>query len=249
MAAKTASKAIPKTLPSRPASKKSKTTTKTKRKAEEETERPLADGVAHKRPKRDRETPSGIEQPQPVASKPVPKSHATKKPKVVKKREIINHAPTHRLNVYVFGDGSSGGELGLGSAKGQSEVRRPRLNPNLAADTVGVVQVACGGMHSACLTRDNKIMTWGVNDQGALGRDTTWEGGLRDVTEDDATENDSDSAEGELNPHEATPGYVDMSEFDEVPVFTQVACTDSATFAITQEGDVCGWGTFRVSIP
>ena len=148
--------------------------------------------------------------------------------------------------MYVFGDGSSGGELGLGSGKGQSEVRRPRLNPHLAADTVGVVQVACGGMHTACLTHDNKILTWGVNDQGALGRDTNWDGGLRDVTEDGGSDSDSE-ADGELNPHESTPGAVDFSELSDIPKFTQVACTDSATFALTEAGDVYGWGTFRVS--
>ena len=37
---------------------------------------------------------------------------------------------------------------------------------------MGVVQIDAGGMHVVALTRDNKILTWGVNDQGALGRDT-----------------------------------------------------------------------------
>lgn len=28
------------------------------------------------------------------------------------------------------------------------------------------------GMHTAALTCDNRILTWGVNDEGALGRNT-----------------------------------------------------------------------------
>jgi Regulator of chromosome condensation (RCC1) repeat len=34
----------------------------------------------------------------------------------------------------------------------------------------GIIQVACGGMHSAALTEDGTAYTWGCNDDGALGR-------------------------------------------------------------------------------
>ena len=33
-----------------------------------------------------------------------------------------------------------------------------------------VVQVACGGMHTVALAEDGSVHTWGVNDEGALGR-------------------------------------------------------------------------------
>jgi regulator of chromosome condensation len=164
--------------------------------------------------------------------------------KKTKAKAEINHALTEKLNVYVFGEGSSG-ELGLGSAKGQSEVKRPRFNPNLSPDTVGVVALSVGGMHTAVLTHDSKILTWGVNDQGALGRDTTWEGGLRDMDEDDSDSDSDSGSETAINPKESTPGEVDLSGLPDGVVFTQVACTDSATFALTTEGDVYGWGTFR----
>ena len=229
--------------------KATKTLVSRKRKTEEDEDHAQVNGILPKKPKGGRTASASVEPVKRPAAKTAAKAPAAKKLKTAKLREVINEAPTQRLNVYVFGDGSSGGELGLGSGKSQREVRRPRINPNLSADTVGVVQVACGGMHSACLTHDNKILTWGVNDQGALGRDTTWEGGLRDVTEDEASEDDSDDDEGEMNPHESTPGPVEFSDLDEVPTFTQLACTDSATFALTAEGDVYGWGTFRVSCP
>lgn len=197
----------------------------TKRKAEDEVEdKPQVNGVKRVKAK-------------PAAEK-------TTAAKKVKAKIELNHAPTSKLNVYVFGEGSSG-ELGLGSAKGQTEVKRPRYNPNLSPDTAGVVALSVGGMHTAVLTHDNKIMTWGVNDQGALGRDTTWDGGLRDMDED-AEDSDSDSgSETAINPKESTPGEVEMAGLPDDIVFTQVACTDSATFALTSEGEVYGWGTFR----
>lgn len=170
---------------------------------------------------------------------------APKAPKVAKKGPVINQASKQRLHVYVFGEGSSG-ELGLGTAKNAIDVKRPRLNPHLAANTVGVVQIAAGGMHVAALTHDNKILTWGVNDQGALGRDTTWEGGLKDM---DADDSDSDvGSDSGLNPKESTPTAIPSDSFPEGTVFVQVAAGDSMTFALTDEGLVYGWGTFRVRL-
>jgi regulator of chromosome condensation len=157
----------------------------------------------------------------------------------------MNQPPTQKLSVYMFGEGSSG-ELGLGSAKGQTEVKRPRYNPNLGPDT-GVVALSVGGMHTAALTHDNNILTWGVNDQGALGRDTAWDGGFRNIS-DDASDSDSDSDSGSetaINPKESTPGEVDFSAIPEGVRFAQVVCTDSATFGLTTTGEVYGWGTFR----
>ena len=38
---------------------------------------------------------------------------------------------------------------------------------------VEVVQVAAGGMHSVALTAEGEVYTCGVNDEGALGRETS----------------------------------------------------------------------------
>ncbi|KAL2358675.1 regulator of chromosome condensation 1/beta-lactamase-inhibitor protein II [Cryomyces antarcticus] len=167
-----------------------------------------------------------------------------KKAKIPKKGPVINYAPTQRLHVYVFGEGSSG-ELGLGTAKTAIDVKRPRLNPYLAADTVGVVQIATGGMHVVALTHDNKILTWGVNDQGALGRDTEWEGGLKDI-DDNKSDDDSDAGgDAGLNPKESTPTAIPSDSFPEGTNFVRVAAGDSTSFALTDDGKVWGWGTFR----
>ena len=178
-----------------------------------------------------------------AATPRAPKRAAAEKP-----LPVINTAPTNPFHVFVFGEGSAG-ELGLGSepldGKRPIDVKRPRLNPKLSAKEVGVVQIACGGMHVAALTRENKILTWGVNDQGALGRDTTWSGGLRDVEDEDSDDEDGPS----LNPIESTPTEVDATDIKPDTKFTQLVASDNATFALTNTGLVYGWGTFRVSLP
>lgn len=193
--------------------------------------------------KRRAEAGDESEASQSVKRARVAKPVATKqKPKVV-----INNAPGTKLNVYVCGEGSSG-ELGLGVGKNVIDVKRPRLNPHLPSDTVGVVQVTVGGMHCVALTHDNHILTWGVNDQGALGRDTTWDGGYKDMDKDDS-DSDSDSEDSpDLNPHESTPTAIPSSVFPEGTVFVEVAAGDSSSFALTDDGQVYGWGTFRVSM-
>lgn len=172
-----------------------------------------------------------------------PKKARVVQPRAPKPKVVINEAPKTRLNVFVCGEGSSG-ELGLGTARNVIDVKRPRLNQLLSAAQVGVVQVAVGGMHCVALTHDNKIFTWGVNDQGALGRDTAWEGGYRDM--DDNSDSDSDDDDSGLSPREATPTAIPATAFPKGTVFVEVAATDSSSFALTDDGQVYGWGTFRV---
>lgn len=164
---------------------------------------------------------------------------------------VINTPPSERLDVYVFGEGSAG-ELGLGAKKidGKSpvDVKRPRLNPFLSAKDVGVIQLAVGGMHCAALTHDNKIMTWGVNDQGALGREVLPGGNMKDIVENAESGSDVDDNEDScLNPNEAEPREIDTSGIEEHTKFAGVFAGDSVTFALTTDGRVYGWGTFRVS--
>ncbi len=166
------------------------------------------------------------------------KARVTKAVKTPKPKVVISQVPTQKLDVLVCGEGSSG-ELGLGNAKNAIDVKRPRVNHHLSPNTVGVVHVAVGGMHSAALTHDNLIYTWGVNDQGALGRDTKWDRPA------DGSEDEDDTVD--LNPKESTPMPIPRESFPSDVVFTQLACGDSTTFALTDDGDVWGWGTFRVS--
>jgi regulator of chromosome condensation len=163
-----------------------------------------------------------------------------------RKRNVVdNPIPSDALDIFVFGEGSSG-ELGLGSKKYQGkkaiDVKRPRINHNLDAEKVAVVDIACGGMHAVALTQDNRVLTWGVNDDRALGRDTTWSGGVRDVDDEDSDSDDDDSG---LNPLESTPTQIENGELEESDIICKVAATDSASFLLTTDGFVFGWGTFR----
>lgn len=147
----------------------------------------------------------------------------------------------------MFGSGDTG-ELGLGNVrrdgKKPKNVQRPRLNDLLSASKVGVVQIAVGGMHCVALTKDNKLYTWGVNDNGALGRDTS-----KDVKEAGEAESDSDSEDDDigLNPKESTPAVIPSASFPEGTKFAQVVAGGSASFVLTTTGLVYGWGTFLVS--
>ncbi|KUJ07352.1 RCC1/BLIP-II protein [Mollisia scopiformis] len=176
------------------------------------------------------------------SSKPAPSKKRTSAheptPAVAKRLKpdsAINSALSKTLDVFVFGSGESG-ELGLGpkatDGKQPTDVQRPRINRLLDAKTVGVVQIAVGGMHCVSLTQDQKILTWGVNDNGALGRDTDL----------DSEDEDEDS---DLSPKESTPTAIPTEFFGKgVEAFVQVAATDSASFALTHDGSVYGWGTF-----
>ncbi|TAQ87161.1 hypothetical protein B7494_g4514 [Chlorociboria aeruginascens] len=175
--------------------------------------------------------------PKPTA-KAAPKNSKASKA-TSKAGTAINFAPTQKLDVYVFGEGSQG-ELGLGAAKYDGkrpiDVKRPRINHLLSAKDVGVVQIAVGGMHCAALTHDNKILTWGVNDQGALGRVTT-AGPMKEINEK-GEDSDSESEDGEnLNPSEAEPREVDSNYFPQGTQFVGLVASDSATFALTAQGN------------
>ncbi|KAJ0413703.1 regulator of chromosome condensation 1/beta-lactamase-inhibitor protein II [Aspergillus carlsbadensis] len=145
-------------------------------------------------------------------------------------------APSQRLDVYVCGTNDSG-ELGMGDSV--TEIVRPRLNPNLAAGTVGVVHLAVGVVHAAALTHDNQILTWGSNIDGTLGRDTTG-----DPDDDYEPNEDTDDDQPLCNLIAATPTQVDPAAFPQGTIFTQLAATQSATFVLTSTGSVYGWGTF-----
>jgi hypothetical protein len=100
------------------------------------------------------------------------KRHAAVESRTPTPLPIINQAPTEALAILVWGNGDAG-ELGLGPAI--QEAGRPRLNPFLDSNDAAalrIVQLAGGGMHTVALAADNKIVTWGVNDNFALGRST-----------------------------------------------------------------------------
>jgi hypothetical protein len=131
--------------------------------------------------------------------------------------------------------------------KKKKNLKRPRTNDLLDANTVGAVQIVVGGMHCVALTKDQKILTWSVNDNGALGCDTAWEATTRDIDADSDSEGDEEE-DIFLNHKESTPTAIPTEFFGEdLRVFVQVVATDSASFAITDNDSVYGCGTLCVS--
>ncbi|KAF2660517.1 RCC1/BLIP-II [Lophiostoma macrostomum CBS 122681] len=160
-----------------------------------------------------------------------------------RKVEINALRYTEPLKVFLFGEGSSG-ELGFGATKKAIDVKRPRFNEALS--NMSVVRIAAGGMHVVALTKDNQILTWGVNDNGALGRDTSHvDVKMRDMDADGSDSDSDDDPTGGLNDAEATPTAVPAEYFPPDTTFVDVVAGDSCTFALTTEGALYGWGTFR----
>uniref|UniRef100_A0AAY4AC53 RCC1-like domain-containing protein n=1 Tax=Denticeps clupeoides TaxID=299321 RepID=A0AAY4AC53_9TELE len=119
-----------------------------------------------------------------------------------------SHAKEKGL-VLVLGQGDVG-QLGLG------EDVLERKRPALVTLPESVVQAVAGGMHTVCLSDTGNIYTFGCNDEGALGRDTSEEGS------------------------EMSPGKVELDE-----LLVQVCAGDSHTAALSEHGTVYIWGSFR----
>ncbi|KAL8220408.1 UNVERIFIED_CONTAM: Regulator of chromosome condensation [Gekko kuhli] len=115
-------------------------------------------------------------------------------------------------------------EAGLVLTLGQGDLGQLGLGPDVLARkrpalvklSEKIIQAEAGGVHTVCLSETGKIYTFGCNDEGALGRDTSEEG--------------SDSV----------PGLVDLKE-----KVVQVSAGDSHTAALTEDGHVFIWGAFR----
>ena len=56
----------------------------------------------------------------------------------------------------------------LGMGMDVNDRKKPQVVRELPTN---VIQIAAGGMHSAGLTQDGVVYTWGCNDEFALGRD------------------------------------------------------------------------------
>ncbi|CAL1282562.1 unnamed protein product [Larinioides sclopetarius] len=129
-----------------------------------------------------------------------------------KKQKVLLSVPSVRPisgKVFVIGENDVG-QLGFGE-----EVETKR-RPAVLELPYSITSIAAGGMHSVCLTESGEVMTFGCNDEGALGRIT---------------------ANGE---EEARPGRVEIPE-----KVIQVSAGDSHSAALTESGQVYIWGNFR----
>ncbi|KAK4204243.1 regulator of chromosome condensation 1/beta-lactamase-inhibitor protein II [Triangularia verruculosa] len=199
---------------------------------------------------------------------PTNASRPPKKPKTQPSPQETQQddTPSSYLRIYCMGNNDNG-ELGLGAHHGVEDVRVPTLNPYLSypspprpkspATTTAtikakVIQLAVGGMHCAALTSANEILTWGVNDNGALGRDTS-SARLEELIKNLTLQDDQDRDDLDLNILEARPGPViffdnnSPTPKDKIPRWKQIVACDSATFVLSTTGLVYGWGCTRSS--
>lgn len=105
------------------------------------------------------------------------------------------------------------GQLGLSPDDVMEKTR-----PALVAGISDVVDVQAGGMHSLVLTKSGEIWSFGCNDEGALGRDTSEEGS------------------------EATPKRIVLPG-----TVVRISAGDSHSACLLDDGRVFAWGSFRVS--
>lgn len=170
----------------------------------------LFKGVNAKMPGRGRKRNRESEDSTPVTAK---RQKGTKEDsaQATGKRQKVHH-PSHRSTpgtVLTCGEGDVG-QLGLG----EDVIEKAR--PAVVDIPDPVVQVYGGGMHTVCLTEKGEVYTFGCNDEGTLGRDTSDEG------------------------TETVPGKVDG-----LPRIVQVCAGDSHTAALSDDGRVYAWGNFR----
>ncbi|KAJ1511954.1 hypothetical protein HMI55_006414 [Coelomomyces lativittatus] len=81
----------------------------------------------------------------------------------------------------------------------------------------GIVEITAGGMHNLALSKSGIVYSWGVNDEGALGREVP-------------VDEECDVAE--------IPN-------SEAYKFVKLAAGDSVSLGIDVSGNVYAWGTFR----
>lgn len=93
-----------------------------------------------------------------------------------------------------------------------------KTKPGLVNTIPHIVDVKAGGMHSLCLTTEGEIWSFGCNDEGALGRDTSKEGS------------------------EAVPKKIDLPG-----KVVKISAGDSHSACLLDDGRVFAWGSFRDS--
>ncbi|MCO5608261.1 hypothetical protein L7F22_062467 [Adiantum nelumboides] len=104
--------------------------------------------------------------------------------------------------------GNANYELGRGDTLSR---HKPSILPEVKG--MHVAQIACGGFHSAILTVDGRVLTWGRGGDGQLGHGS-WQNGI-------------------------TPKVVEALAHLRIGY---IACGSFSTAAITESGELYCWG-------
>ncbi|CAG8592195.1 11967_t:CDS:2 [Funneliformis caledonium] len=119
-----------------------------------------------------------------------------------------------------------------GMDESTEHLKKVRLIPSLGQ--FNIVDISAGSLHSAALTSDGKIVTWGCNDHGTLGRFT-------EAPKSAFAKEIFDAGNYEIG-EENKPAYAEG--LDNVNI-VKVICGGNATFAISDQGHLYATGTFK----
>ncbi|WWC93347.1 hypothetical protein V866_000181 [Kwoniella sp. B9012] len=146
--------------------------------------------------------------------------------------------------LFIWGTGDMG-QFGLGPDE-LDEIARPKLHSwfeeeiedgKLSRDgkegSGGLEAVACGGMHTLAIDEAGRVRSWGINDNAALGRVTT---NVPDPKDPESIIPNEDL--------ETVPLVVEALEKEGFRA-VKVAAGDSVSVAISDQGELRAWGSFR----
>lgn len=132
------------------------------------------------------------------------------------------------------------GQLGLIQHIGKE--RTDGFPPQVLRNMVPVVQVAAGGMHSAALTQEGQVYTWGCGDDGGLARVWTLEG---DDEEEKYTTPPTPVTHLIPSLKHAASQHPVRSPDNEAKDVIQIACGTSHTAFLTVSGNVYCCGIYK----
>jgi len=167
-------------------------------------------------------TPAAVS-PEPISS-PI-KETVSEEPAKAKKRgrpSNIHVVPVKKSKLSFRHSRGFGHVLTLGQGDtgqlGLGEDVMEKSRPGLVADVKDAVDVVAGGMHTVVLDKNGDVWTFGCNDEGSLGRT---------VAEEEEC---------------FLPGKVELPK-----KIVGLSSGDSHTAALSEDGEVFAWGTFRDS--
>ncbi|QDZ17650.1 regulator of chromosome condensation [Chloropicon primus] len=133
--------------------------------------------------------------------------------------------------IFMFGTGDCG-QLGFG--EDVPELPFPKA---LSWKGLTFQKLVCGGMHTVALSSDGTVWSWGVNDEGALGRLAK--------SNNDFVDAKAMGLGGSADAiPENVPGKVDLPAGSRVAA---LSAGDSHCMALLTSGEVWGWGSYRNS--
>lgn len=168
-----------------------------------------------------------------------------------KAEELSKQPPLLPRGMFVFGNGDMG-QHGLGTDV-LDEIKRPRRHVLIAelmkegkVGSDGLETVAAGGMHSLAIDSNGRVFSWGINDNACLGRETSRDPNVE--TEEMETQplpveglspNGIGIRGGSLSSGGGSEGEVEKFRA------TRVAAGDSVSVALSDQGELRVWGSFR----